>query len=136
MKSVFGVYPILQSKVSLNAFMFSTFAATLNTCLIYSQMHIFKRHFVVFFSRALACQVHHSPEYGFDSGGVERERRGSHRETEEGGGGDRETSQPIYLTAIYHSEPMCQQLSACFMVDWLPLPSLPLPPCPVQSCTV
>lgn len=60
--------------------------------------------------------------------GGERGGERSQRQTEEGGAGDQETSQPIYLTAIYHSESMCQQLCACFMVDWLP------PPLLVQSC--
>lgn len=57
--------------------------------------------------------------------GGERGGERSRRQTEEGGAGDQETSQPIYLTAIYHSESMCQQLCACFMVDWLTPP-----PCP------
>lgn len=59
------------------------------------------------------------------------------REGEGGGAGDQETSQPIYLTAIYHSESMCQQL--CLLHGRLPPPpclppSLSLPPSPVQSC--
>lgn len=58
---------------------------------------------------------------------VERRGRGRDKRREE-----REASQPIYLTAIYHSESMCQQLPACFMVDWLPLP----PPSPPPSKVV
>lgn len=110
--------------------MFSTFTATLNTCLMRCQIYIQKALFGVF-SRALAKFITAQSvdlRFGGVGWGV------GERETEEGGVGDPETSRPTDLTAIYHSESMCQQLCACFMVDRLPLPpSLPPPPS-VQSC--
>ena len=129
----FDRWTVLPSVLTLSLPVFSTLAATLNTSLMHCQMHIQKGQ--LFFKSA--CQVHPSPERGFENGWRERERE---RERERGERSQRERReeqetrrhhQPIYLTAIYHSESMCQQLCACFMVDWLPPPLLLLL---VQSC--
>ncbi len=57
--------------------------------------------------------------------GVEGGSEGGPEETEEGGAGHQETSQPIYLTAIYHSESMCQ---LCLLHGRLAAPPPPSPP--------
>ena len=122
----FDRWTVLPSVLTLSLPVFSTLAATLNTSLMHCQMHIQKGQ--LFFKSA--CQVHPSPERGFENGWRERERE-RREEPERQRREEQETRrhhQPIYLTAIYHSESMCQQLCACFMVDCLPPP--PPPPCP------
>ena len=97
----FDRWTVLPSVLTLSLPVFSTLAATLNTSLMHCQMHIQKGQ--LFFKSA--CQVHPSPERGFENGWRERERerererreeRGA-RETEEGGAGDQETS-PAHLS--------------------------------------